>query len=117
MIVSSPNPMPLIDINLPRIRNRRFTAVELAHSRLAWETAGAGLDARRLPVDVRYVEELKRLDCELYMRCLDYAAGKNWDQFHCNSCASYKPAIDPEEEMQLAAFAALLRKDYGEEIG
>ena len=47
-------------------------------------------ELRMAPERAEKGEGSRKLDCDLYDACLDLAAKKNWDGFHCDAC-NHKP--------------------------
>jgi hypothetical protein len=60
------------------------------------------------------VDAYKRYDCRTYVKCLDVAADRGWQQFHCNDCTAYvaPPADDPSRALFGRIGARLLKNGH-----
>lgn len=63
---------------------------------VALPVVGNPVPNRRIK-DPDQVDQVRRLDCRAYDRCLDLAVENGWRGFHCNECRGYE-APNPDEQ-------------------
>jgi hypothetical protein len=55
-----------------------------------------------LMLSIESVDTYKRSNCRFYERCLDFAAQRGWQQFHCNHCQAFLKIEDDHADLILA---------------
>ena len=78
------------------------------------KTKGASLPVLGNPVACRRivdpddVDQIRRLDCRSYDRCLDLAVEEKWRGFHCRECRGYEAPTPDEQKSDMIAALTLL---------
>jgi hypothetical protein len=58
--------------------------------------------------DPDHVDQVRRIDCRSYDRCLDVATENEWRGFHCNECRGYEARTPDERRKDMLAALRLL---------